>query len=114
MAGMKYIVFTAKHHSGFCLWDTKTTAFNCMNTPYHKDMLKEYVEATRAEGLGVGLYFSPEDFHFLHEHQILISRTEVKMDGPTRSAYDEYTRRQCEELMKNYGRIDVLFIDVEP
>lgn len=114
MAGMKYIVFTAKHHSGFCLWDTKTTAFNCMNTPYHKDMLKEYVEATRAEGLGVGLYFSPEDFHFLHEHQILISRTDVKMDVPTRSAYDEYTRRQCEELMTNYGRIDVLFIDGEP
>jgi len=114
MAGMKYIVFTAKHHSGFCLWDTKTTAFNCMNTPYHRDMLKEYVEAVRAEGLGVGLYFSPEDFHFLHEHRILISRTDVKMDGPTRSAYDEYTRRQCEELMTNYGRIDVLFIDGEP
>jgi len=75
---MKYIVLTAKHHSGFCLWILKTTAFNCMNTPYHKDMLKEYVEAVRAEGLGVGLYFSPETFHFLHEHQILISRTDVK------------------------------------
>src|SRR5882757_421927 len=47
LAGMKYIVFTTKHHSGFCMWDTRTTSFNVMNTPYHKDLLKEFVEATR-------------------------------------------------------------------
>jgi len=114
LAGMKYIVFTAKHHSGFCMWDTRTTSFNSMNTPYHKDLLKEFVEATRAEGLGVGFYFSPEDFYFLYRQNIPISRTDMKMDEATRRSYDDYNRRQCEELMTRYGRIDVLFIDGEP
>lgn len=119
MAGMKYIMFTTKHHSGFCLWDTKTTSFNCMNTPYHKDMLKEFVEATRAVGLQVGFYFSPEDFHFLYENHLPIQRGGEaagggKMDASTRAAYDDYNRRQCEELMTRYGKIDLLFIDGEP
>ena len=114
LAGMKYILFTAKHHSGFCMWDTQTSPFNIMNTPYHKDLLREFVEATRAEGLGVGLYFSPEDFWFLHQHGIPISRTDVKMNDSVRKAYDDYTRRQCEELMTRYGKIDVLFIDGSP
>ncbi|WP_431215668.1 alpha-L-fucosidase [Puia sp. P3] len=114
LAGMKYVMFTTKHHSGFCLWDTKTTAFNCMNTPYHRDMVKEYVEAVRAEGLEVGFYFSPEDFHFLHEHHLPIQRGTIEMDAATRAEYDDYTRKQCEELMTNYGKIDLLFIDGEP
>jgi len=114
LAGMKYIVFTAKHHSGFCMWDTRTSPFNVMNTPYHRDLLQEFTEATRAAGLGVGLYFSPEDFWFLHQHHIPISRTDVKMDDSVRQAYDDYTRRQCEELMTRYGKIDVLFIDGTP
>jgi len=50
LAGMKYIVFTTKHHSGFCMWDTKTTDFNIMNTSYRKDLLHEYVDAVREAG----------------------------------------------------------------
>lgn len=114
LAGMEYIVFTTKHHSGFCMWDTKTTDFNITKTPYKKDLLKEFVDATREAGLQVGFYFSPEDFNFLHSHHIAISRTNVKMDEPTRKEYDDYTKRQCEELMTKYGKIDVLFIDGEP
>jgi alpha-L-fucosidase len=114
LAGMKYIVFTTKHHSGFCMWDTKTTGFNITHTPYKKDLLKEFVDATREVGLQVGFYFSPEDFSFLHDHHITISRTDVKMDAITRKAYDDYTRQQCEELMTKYGKIDVLFIDGDP
>lgn len=114
LAGMKYIMFTTKHHSGFCMWDTKSSDFNITKTPYKKDLLKEYVNATREAGLGVGFYFSPEDFYFLHQHNIPISRTDVKMDKPTRKAYDDYTRLQVEELMKNYGKIDLLFIDGDP
>lgn len=114
LAGMRYIVFTTKHHSGFCCWDTRTTDLNCMNTPYHRDMLKAYVEATRAEGLGVGLYFSPEDFHFLYTHGLPINRGIPVFDAATRTEFDEYTRRQCEELMTHYGPIDVLFIDGDP
>ncbi|TWJ04964.1 alpha-L-fucosidase [Mucilaginibacter frigoritolerans] len=114
LAGMKYIIFTTKHHSGFCMWDTKTTDYNITKTPYKKDLLKEFVDATRAAGLEVGFYFSPEDFNFLYKHQIPISRTNVILDAATRKEYDDYTRKQCEELMKNYGKIDVLFIDGEP
>jgi alpha-L-fucosidase len=114
LAGMKYIVFTTKHHSGFCMWDTKTTDFNITHTPYKKDLLKEFVDATREVGLQVGFYFSPEDFNFLRDHHIPISRTDVKMDAGARKDYDSYTRRQCEELMTNYGKIDVLFIDGDP
>ncbi len=114
LAGMKYIMFTAKHHSGFCMWDTKTTAFNIMNTPYHRDLLKEFATATRKAGLQVGFYFSPEDFNFLRLHHIPISRTDVTMNDTVKKAFDAYTRAQCEELMLQYGKIDLLFIDGEP
>ena len=101
LAGMKYIMFTTKHHSGFCMWDTKTTGFNIMNTPYHKDLLKEFVEATRKAGLQVGFYFSPEDFNFLHTHNMLISRDNVVMSDAVKKEFDGFTRTQCEELMTN-------------
>lgn len=114
LAGMKYIMFTTKHHSGFCMWDTRTTDFNIMHTPYHKDLLKEFVEATRRAGLQVGFYFSPEDFSFLHQHQLPISRDNVVMSDSIKKAFTDFTRRQCEELMTNYGKIDLLFIDGEP
>ncbi|EDM34708.1 probable glycosyl hydrolase [Pedobacter sp. BAL39] len=114
LAGMKYICFTTKHHAGFCFWDTKTTDFNITKTPYKKDLLKEFVEATRAAGLDVGFYFSPEDFRFLYDHKIPISRSNVRMDEGTRMAYDDYNRKQVEELMTKYGKVDVLFIDGDP
>src|SRR5688572_3670425 len=114
LAGMKYIMFTTKHHSGFCMWDTKTTDFNIMNTPYKKDLLKEMVEATRRAGLQVGFYFSPEDFNFLYKHDMPISRDNVLMNDAVKKEFNDFTRKQCEELMTNYGKIDLLFIDGEP
>src|SRR5690606_3106452 len=114
LAGMKYIVFTTKHHSGFCMWDTETTDFKITNTRYKKDILREYVDATRAAGLGVGFYFSPEDFWFLKQHDVPIDRPVQPLTPELAKAYDDYTRRQCEELMTNYGKIDVLFIDGDP
>ncbi|MBI5009759.1 MAG: alpha-L-fucosidase, partial [Bacteroidia bacterium] len=62
-AGMKYVVLTAKHHEGFCLFDSKFTDYKATNTPYGKDLIKEYVEAFRAEGLKVGFYYSLIDWH---------------------------------------------------
>ena len=62
-AGMKYVVLTAKHHEGFCLWDSKYTDYKATNTPFGKDLIKEYVEAFRAEGLKVGFYYSLIDWH---------------------------------------------------
>ncbi|WP_412468479.1 alpha-L-fucosidase [Pedobacter sp. KLB.chiD] len=114
LAGMKYIVFTTKHHAGFCFWDTKTTDFKITNTPYKKDLLKEFVKATRDAGLDVGFYFSPEDFNFLYKHKIPISRNITNLDEATKKEYAAYNRKQTEELMQNYGKIDVLFIDGDP
>ena len=114
LAGMKYIVFTAKHHSGFCMWDTKTTEFNIINTPYGKDILKAYVEGVRKAGLAVGFYYSPEDFKFLYDHGIEVRRRGVEIESETQQKYDDLIRRQTRELFSNYGKIDVLFIDGSP
>ena len=62
-AGMKYVVLTAKHHDGFCLFDSKYTDYKVTNTPAGRDLIKEYVEALREEGLKVGLYFTLLDWH---------------------------------------------------
>jgi alpha-L-fucosidase len=114
LAGMKYVVFTAKHHAGFCFWDTKTTSFKITNTPYKKDLLKEYVQGIRNAGLAVGLYYSPEDFKFLYDHKILIKRGDNKFTKEIDAAYDDLVRKQTTELFTLYGKIDVLFIDGEP
>ena len=115
LAGMKYIVFTTKHHSGFCMWDTKTTDFNIMRTPYGKDLLREYVDAVRKAGLGVGFYYSPEDFKFLYDNGIVLQRgVDLGLNTKQKSDYNELIRSQTHELFSNYGKIDVLFIDGNP
>jgi alpha-L-fucosidase len=109
LMGAKYMVFTTKHHSGFCMWDTKTTDFNIMNTPYGKDIVKQYVEACRRYGMKVGFYYSPEDFHFNYEHDV---PARSGRDG--RKYYNElvaFTEKHLDELFKNYGLIDVAFFD---
>ena len=62
-AGMKYAVMTAKHHEGFCMFDSQYTDYRCTNTPAGRDLIREYVEAFRAEGLRVGFYYSLIDWH---------------------------------------------------
>lgn len=112
LAGMKYIVFTTKHHSGFCMWDTETTGFNIINTPYGKDLLAEYVEATREAGLGVGFYFSPEDFNFLYEKNLPVRRRYPEpLSDEIMNEYLELVELQCRELMAKYGDIDIIFFD---
>lgn len=112
VAGIKYVVFTAKHHSGFCMFDTETTGLNIMNTPYGKDITKEVVDAFRAQGIAIGLYFSPDDFYFLHKAGIPISRNIGTSAMPENNpALLEYDKRQLHELLTNYGKIDILFLD---
>lgn len=114
LAGMKYVVFTTKHHSGFCMWDTQTTDFNIMNTPYGKDIVAEYVEAVREFGLGVGFYYSPEDFWFLHTNGQTIRRRGGDPLAPEiLQKYKAHIADQCTELMTKYGKVDVLFFDGE-
>jgi alpha-L-fucosidase len=63
-AGMKYICFTAKHHDGFCMWDTKQTDYNIMNTPYGKDVLKMLADACQKHGMLLSIYYSNPDWHY--------------------------------------------------
>ncbi len=111
MAGMKYVVFTTKHHNGFCMYDTKTTDFNIMNTPYGKDITKEVVDAFRKEGLAIGLYFSPDDFHFLYKQGRFISRTRPESFASNNEPLKSYVKEQMQELMTQYGKIDIVFLD---
>ena len=116
-AGMKYIVLTAKHHSGFCLWNTKTTDFNIMNTTYKKDILKGFVDACHKWGLMVGIYYSPEDFVYCFRNGIKdIGRRQDGHWDRAKAIQDKYRKfvlAQTTELMTNYGPIDLFFIDSE-
>jgi len=109
LAGVKYMVFTTKHHSGFCMWDTKTTDFNIMKTPYGKDIVRQFVDACRKHDMKVGFYYSPEDFAFHYQRDI---PARSGKDG--RKHHDElvaYTKQHMDELLSNYGEIDVMFLD---
>ena len=109
LAGVKYMVFTTKHHNGFCMWDTKTTDFNIMNTPYGQDIVRKYVDSCRKYGIKVGFYFSPEDFIFLHRMGETIRR--VGTSGKEKEGLMAYNKKQLDELFRNYGDIDVVFFD---
>lgn len=112
LAGMKYVVFTAKHHSGFCMFDTKTTSFNVMNTPFGKDVTKEIITAFRKQGIAIGLYFSPEDFIFLHKQGLPVGRLQHPKHFPqNNSELFAYDKAQIKELLTQYGNIDILFFD---
>jgi alpha-L-fucosidase len=112
LAGMKYVVFTTKHHSGFCMWDTRTTEFNIMNTPYKRDILKEVIEAFRKQGLAIGLYFSPEDFHFFNRNNIPVGRLQHPLHYPSNNpGLMDLDKAQIKELLGNYGKIDIFFFD---
>lgn len=114
-AGIRYVVFTTKHHAGFCMWDTRTTDFGVMHTPFKRDVVKESLAAFRAHGIAAGIYFSPDDFLWLDRNGIDIQR-DIKLPSiqPTRNpGLMSLNLAQMRELMTNYGRIDVLFLDGE-
>jgi len=111
LAGMKYMVFTAKHHNGFCMWDTATTDFNIMNTPYGRDALAEIITAFRRRGIAIGLYFSPDDYHVMYEQGYPPSRNTRESESTENPELWGVNRRQLKELLTNYGKIDILFLD---
>lgn len=107
-AGMRAIVFTSKHHDGFCMWDTKTTDFNVVKaTPYKKDVVKELSEACRRHGIKFGLYFSNIDWH-LPEGSPISSHNSDSI--PPR--HHQYNLAQVRELLSNYGEISELWFDM--
>jgi len=98
-AHMSYGCLTTKHHSGFCIWDTKTTDYNVMNSPLKRDVVKEYVDAFRAKGLKVMLYYSILDTH----HKL--------RPGWITQKHVEMVKAQLTELLTKYGEITALIID---
>lgn len=114
-AGMKYAVLTAKHHDGFCLFDSKYTDFKSTNTPFGRDAVREFVDAFRAEGIRVGLYYSLLDWHhpdYPHaEDRIHPDRGRVSDEGRDFGRYLDYMHAQVRELCENYGKIDIFWFD---
>lgn len=116
-AGMKYAVITTKHHEGFCLWDTKLTDYKATNTPAKRDLIREFVDAFRKEGLRIGFYYSLIDWHHPHftidMHHPLRNHPEKEKLNKERdmSKYREYLHGQIRELLTEYGKIDLLFTD---
>jgi alpha-L-fucosidase len=111
LAGMKYVVFDVKHHNGFCMYHTKTTNFNIADTPYKKDITRQVIEAFRKEGIAIGLYFSPDDFWLLYQQGHQISRRQPEVQLANNPQLLEHDKKQIRELLRNYGPIDIMFID---
>ena len=104
-AGMKYMVLTTRHHDGFSLFDSKASDFTSTKTACGRDLVKEYVKACRKHGMPVGLYYSLLDWRFDAYHK-----------GPQKDPtgwrkFIDYVHAQVEELMTNYGKIDLLWYD---
>lgn len=115
-AGMKYICFTTKHHDGFCMWDTKYTDYNIMNTPYKKDVLKELQLACEKHGMLLSLYYSNPDWHHADAYNPKSTHqwSAIKNDKADFEKYKEYIKNQITELLSNYGKIYTLFWDIPP
>lgn len=116
-AGMRYVVLTTKHHDGFCLWDSALTEYKVTNTPYGRDLVGPFVEACRAEGLKVGLYYSLIDWH---HPSFPVDGTHPQRDDEEFKAaaadrdirdYQRYLHGQVRELLTSFGRVDYLFFD---
>ena len=116
-AGMKYVVLTAKHHDGFCLFDSKLTDYKATNTKAGLDLVREFVDACREEGLKVGLYFSIIDWHHpdfpkygdrQHPMRNNVAYKDEKIDF---DRYLDYMHGQVKELVTNYGKLDLLWFD---
>ena len=103
--GMRYMVMTTKHHEGFCLFDSALTDYNAAQRGPKRDLVAEYVEAARAEGLRVGFYYSLMDWH----HP---DGARCKKDEKARRRFVDYIHGQVRELCTNYGKLDIMWYDV--
>jgi alpha-L-fucosidase len=114
-AGMRYAVLTTKHHDGFCLWDSGVSDYTVAGTPYGKDLVGPFVEACRAEGLGVGFYHSLIDWHHPEFPVDVVhpQRDDLEARGWKRdmSVYADYLHAQVRELLTRYGPIDIMWFD---
>jgi alpha-L-fucosidase len=115
MAGMKYITITTKHHDGFCLWDTKQTKFNTMNTPYKRDIIGMLSDACHKRSIPLCLYYSIADWnHPNYPNQGRHHELAGPEDGdqPDWNKYMEFLKAQVRELCSNYGKINGFWWDM--
>lgn len=112
--GMKYICITTKHHDGFCLWDTKYTAFNTMNTPYGKDIIGMLADACHKRDIPLSLYYSIADWnHENYPNKGLAHQLPPQpQDSPDWDKYLEFLKNQVRELCTNYGEIHGFWWDI--
>ena len=116
-AGMRYAVLTSKHHDGFCLFDSKYTDFKSTNTPAGRDFVREFLDAFRAEGLKVGLYYSlldwhhPDYPHYGDMNHPMRDDPAYSNEGRDFDRYLDYMHAQVRELCENYGKLDIMWFD---
>jgi len=117
LAGMEYVVFTAKHHDGFCMFDTAYSDFKITRTPFGRDIAAMIADAFRKEGILVGFYYSPGDFRYQFETgnylpQLYEPDFSARAPfGPLRKSFVEYEQGQVEELLTRYGEVFQLWFD---
>jgi len=110
-AGMKYIVLTTKHHDGFCLWDTKYTDYNIMNSPFKRDVVKELSDACKKQGIAFGTYYSVTDW-YNKDWPVTSPAGRVKRETSDLDAYEKYLQNQITELITKYGPLITMWNDV--
>lgn len=116
-AGMQYAVLTAKHHDGFCLFDSAYTNFKSTNSPAGRDFVREFLDAAREAGLKAGLYFSlidwrhPDFPHYGDANHPMRDNPACGNEGRDFGRYLDYMHAQVRELCSNYGKLDLLWFD---
>lgn len=112
--GAAYIVLTAKHHDGFCMWDTATTDFKVTKTPAKRDVVGELSAACKRRGMKLGLYYSNPDWHHPNAYNPLSTHQVPPEPGddPNMEKYRKYVKAQITELLTKYGEIVCLFWDI--
>jgi alpha-L-fucosidase len=110
-AGMKYVVFTSKHHDGFCMFDSKLTDFTIMKTPFQRDVVKELSTAVRDAGLKMGFYYSSMDWHNPDYLPQRGSWAKYPRESRGLDKYVDYMEGQLAELLTNYGPVSVVWFD---
>ncbi len=113
-AGQKYIVFTTKHHDGFCMFDSQYTSYKITNTPYGRDIVAQLAEAAKAEGMPLGFYYSPPDMNhpgFRDTSKLAATNWKGEPQRPEWPLYLDYMDLQLRELLTRYGDAFVIWFD---
>jgi alpha-L-fucosidase len=113
VAGVRYVMFTTKHHSGFTMFPSTTTTFGIGSTPFKGDPTGEIFRSFRAQGIAPGVYFSPDDFWWLHQHCKLARRLVPEVQPSANPGLLAYDKAQITELLTHYGPIDLIYFDGE-